>query len=67
MKTVYLDSKKPRKTKSVIGFKDDTVYPAHTLETQGLIPYVPKSKYDKLLEMIEKTGNKDLLNFIEGK
>lgn len=67
MKIVYIDTKKQRKTISSVGFKEDIIYPAHTLENEGLIPYVPKHKYDKLLELIEKTGNKDLIDFAQGK
>ena len=65
--TIYINTKKPRKTMSTIGYEEDTIYPAHTLKAIGLTAYVPKYKYDKLVELVEKTGNKELIEFVQGK
>ena len=39
--------------------EDDTVYPAHSIETPGFKPYVSKKQYDELLEKYNKikSGN----------
>lgn len=49
----YINKTKPRKTLNNINFKQDTVYPAHSLETPGFSPYVHKSAYDAALEALK--------------
>lgn len=58
----YINKQKPRKTMSNISFKEDTVYPAHTLKTVGFVPYVNKSFIiDKLIEAKDYTGDRQAL------
>lgn len=64
---IYLQAAKPKSTLSPIGFQKDVIYQAHAREDHNLIPYIKKEKYDKLLKLIEKTGNMDLLDLMEGK
>lgn len=56
----YINLHKPRKTLSNTTFKEDIVFPAHTLETPAFAAYVHKRAFDyavACINQIAKTGN----------
>ena len=46
----YINTSKVRRTVSPINFGEDLVYQAHSQKIHGYIPYVPKQRYDALLD-----------------
>lgn len=62
----YINTSKPRKTVSPISFKKDTVLPAHTLKTDGFVPYIPKRIFDELVEAIKNGEAEEFLGKING-
>lgn len=61
--TLYINKRQPRKTMSNTQFVEDLIYQAHTLDEQGFVPYVPRSRFEKAIiamrsgdaEVIKKT------------
>lgn len=50
----WINPNKKRKTLSNVGFKEDIIYQAHTLEQPGFLAYYPKSYVDKLQTEIKR-------------
>lgn len=56
----WINTAKPRKTLNIIGNREDTVYPAHTLKTPGFSPYVNRSAFLEavnIIKLIKETGD----------
>lgn len=46
----WINQNKVRKTISNISFAEDLVYSAHSQESPGFVPYVPKRVLDSVIE-----------------
>ena len=46
LKPLYIDKSKVRKTLSNMTFKEDLIYPAHTLYSGEFTPYISKAAFD---------------------
>jgi len=68
----HLNKRQIRKTKNIMNWEDETVCPAHSIETVGFMPMVPMSFAQKLIDCLVEISEKgdaelatDLLSDIE--
>lgn len=52
----YINLKKQTLTKNPLNWKDDPVFPAHTVKTPGMTAYVELSAYETAVEALKKTA-----------
>lgn len=50
----YINLRKQTLTKNPLNWKDDPVFPAHTVKTPGMTPYIEISAYETALEALKK-------------
>ena len=50
----WINKTKPRRTLSNISWKEDTVYPAHTLKAAGFSPYVNRATFLEAVNCIKQ-------------